>query len=75
MKYNDPENVPPVWQVGDVILDRYEVKQVFTGGGMGWSIACITAIGPWTWPLSPQGRSSFKPGNTSRTSSAKRRRG
>jgi WD40 repeat protein len=35
MNYNDPENVPPVWQVGDVILDRYEVKQVFTGGGMG----------------------------------------
>jgi WD40 repeat protein/serine/threonine protein kinase len=35
MNYNDPDNVPPVWQVGDVILDRYEVKQVFTGGGMG----------------------------------------
>jgi serine/threonine protein kinase len=35
MTYNDPENVPPVWQVGDEILDRYEVKQVFTGGGMG----------------------------------------
>ncbi len=35
MNYNNSENVPPVWQVGDVILDRYEVKQVFTGGGMG----------------------------------------
>lgn len=35
MNYNDPETVPPVWEVGDVILDRYEVKQVFTGGGMG----------------------------------------
>lgn len=35
MNYNDPENMPAVWQVGDVILDRYEVKQVFTGGGMG----------------------------------------
>ena len=35
MNYNDPDNVPPVWRVGDVILDRYEVKQVFTGGGMG----------------------------------------
>ena len=33
--YNDPETVPLIWQVGDVILDRYEVKQVFTGGGMG----------------------------------------
>jgi serine/threonine protein kinase len=35
MNYNDPENAPPVWQVGDGILDRYAVKQVFTGGGMG----------------------------------------
>src|ERR1700751_3612158 len=35
MKYSDPESVPSVWKVGDVILDRYEVKQVFTGGGMG----------------------------------------
>ena len=35
MNYNDPENMPPVWQVGDVILDLYEVKEVFTGGGMG----------------------------------------
>ena len=35
MDYNDPENVPSVWRIGDVILDRYEVKQVFTGGGMG----------------------------------------
>jgi WD40 repeat protein len=35
MNFKDPENVPPVWRVGDVILDRYEVKQVFTGGGMG----------------------------------------
>jgi WD40 repeat protein/serine/threonine protein kinase len=35
MNYNIAENVPPIWQVGDVILDRYEVKRVFTGGGMG----------------------------------------
>lgn len=35
MKYNDPADVPPTWKVGDVILDRYEVKQVFTSGGMG----------------------------------------
>jgi len=35
MNHSDPENVPAVWQIGDVILDRYEVKQVFTGGGMG----------------------------------------
>lgn len=24
MNYTDPETIPPVWQVGDVILDRYE---------------------------------------------------
>jgi serine/threonine protein kinase len=33
--YDDPDNVPAVWQVGDVILGKYEVKQVFAGGGMG----------------------------------------
>lgn len=25
MTHTDPETVPPVWQIGDVILDRYEV--------------------------------------------------
>ena len=35
MNYNNPGAVPPTWKVGDVILDRYEVKQVFTSGGMG----------------------------------------
>lgn len=35
MNYPDPANVPAVWQIGDVILDLYEVKEVFTGGGMG----------------------------------------
>jgi len=35
MNYADPEAVPPVWEVGDVILDKYEVKEIFTGGGMG----------------------------------------
>lgn len=35
MNYNVSENVPLVWGVGDVILDRYEVKQIFTSGGMG----------------------------------------
>ena len=28
-------DVSSIWQVGDVILDLYEVKQVFTSGGMG----------------------------------------
>ncbi len=35
MNYPNPETVPAVWQVGDVMLDKYEVKEVFTGGGMG----------------------------------------
>lgn len=35
MNYPDPDKVPPVWEVGDIILDKYEVRQVFTGGGMG----------------------------------------
>jgi WD40 repeat protein/serine/threonine protein kinase len=33
--FSDAERVPSVWKVADIILDRYEVKQVFTGGGMG----------------------------------------
>ena len=35
MRYSDPESAPSVWKIGDIIVDRYEVKQVFTGGGMG----------------------------------------
>jgi serine/threonine protein kinase/WD40 repeat protein len=35
MNYSDPDTVPATWTVGDVILDRYEVTEVFTGGGMG----------------------------------------
>lgn len=35
MEYESPESVPPEWQVGDVILNRYEVRQKFEGGGMG----------------------------------------
>lgn len=35
MTYDDPDDVPAIWQLGDVILGKYEVKQVFTGGGMG----------------------------------------
>ena len=35
MTHTDPETIPPVWQIGDVILDRYEVRQIFTSGGMG----------------------------------------
>lgn len=29
------DGVPEIWKPGDVILDRYEVREVFTGGGMG----------------------------------------
>jgi serine/threonine protein kinase len=35
MEYESPETVPAEWQVGDVILNRYEVRQKFEGGGMG----------------------------------------
>src|SRR5208283_946497 len=34
--YGDVEaQVAPEWQVGDAIIDTYEVKQIHTGGGMG----------------------------------------
>lgn len=32
---DDAEQVPAVWNVGDVLLDLYEVREVFTSGGMG----------------------------------------
>ncbi len=64
MNYNDPENMPPVWQIGAVILDRYEVKQVFTGGGMGLVYRVHHCV-----------QSSSILSNKSRASSAKRRRG
>lgn len=35
MEYRTPESVPPELQVGDVILNRYEVREKFDGGGMG----------------------------------------
>lgn len=35
MRYDNPESVPSDWQVGDVILNRYEVRERFEGGGMG----------------------------------------
>ncbi|MBN2147207.1 MAG: serine/threonine protein kinase [Anaerolineales bacterium] len=27
--------VAPVWEIGDVILDLYEIKELYSGGGMG----------------------------------------
>jgi serine/threonine protein kinase len=35
MEYRTPESVPSKWQVGDIILNRYEVCDKFEGGGMG----------------------------------------
>ena len=35
MNYDSEGTIPPVWNIGDVILGLYEVKQVFKSGGMG----------------------------------------
>lgn len=35
MNYSDQEQVPSIWQIGDVILDKYAIRAVFTSGGMG----------------------------------------
>ncbi|MCF7732832.1 MAG: protein kinase [Akkermansiaceae bacterium] len=35
MNYLDQEEVPPIWQIGDVILDKYAIRAIFTSGGMG----------------------------------------
>ena len=35
LNHIDEENVPIEWHVGDLILDIYEVCDIFTTGGMG----------------------------------------
>jgi serine/threonine protein kinase len=35
VNYSDQEQVPPIWQIGDVILDKYAIRAIFTSGGMG----------------------------------------
>lgn len=35
MNYSAQEQVPPIWQIGDVILDKYAIRDIFTSGGMG----------------------------------------
>lgn len=35
MKYSDQDQVPSIWQIGDVILDKYAIRAIFTSGGMG----------------------------------------
>ena len=35
MNYLESDSVPAIWQIGDIILDSYEVKEAFAGGGMG----------------------------------------
>jgi len=35
VNYLDQEKVPSIWQIGDVILDKYAVRAIFTSGGMG----------------------------------------
>jgi serine/threonine protein kinase len=34
MQYSDPKTVPHIWNVGDVILNLYEVKSVTDGFGV-----------------------------------------
>jgi serine/threonine protein kinase len=35
MNYLDQEQVPTIWKIGDVILDKYAIRDIFTSGGMG----------------------------------------
>jgi WD40 repeat protein len=35
MNYPDSDEIPALWEVGDLILDLYDVTEIFTGGGMG----------------------------------------
>ena len=40
------------WQIGDVILDTYEVRQVFTSGGMGLVYRVLSSAWKISWVLS-----------------------
>jgi serine/threonine protein kinase len=35
MNYSEQEQVPPIWKIGDVILGKYAISDIFTSGGMG----------------------------------------
>jgi serine/threonine protein kinase len=35
VNYLDQEKVPSIWQIGDVILNKYAIRSIFTSGGMG----------------------------------------
>lgn len=52
MNYSDSDSVPAVWQVGDVILDKYEVRQVFEGDQLE-----IKDITPEAWAKARKTRS------------------
>jgi serine/threonine protein kinase len=47
MNYDDPESVPAEWEIGDVILGKYQVREVFTGGGMG----LVYRVYHWDWQM------------------------
>lgn len=35
MNYVNDNEIPEIWEVGDVILNKYDIREIFTGGGMG----------------------------------------
>jgi len=35
MNHDTHDEIPLEWQVGDVILGKYEIRDIFEGGGMG----------------------------------------
>lgn len=72
MTHTASKTVPPVWQIGDVILDRYEVQQIFTDGGILRNFAEFVEGGPEQESLrSPVRRFAGTKASTSLTANAK----
>ena len=69
------DDVPLEWQVGDTILDLYEVKEQFTSGGMGLVYRVHHRAGTSTWRSRARGPSSLRPRRTATTLCARPRPG
>jgi hypothetical protein len=50
MNYLDQAQVPSIWQIGDVIMDKYAIRAIFTSGAMGLVYRAYHKDWEWTWP-------------------------
>ena len=46
-RYSNDADVPLKWRVGDLILDTYEVKELFESGAMAY----VYRVHHWDWDI------------------------